>query len=104
VSCWISVISDVRTLHSDEGLEVEVQRIFFCHATAYSLVVAGDRLFHRAANHTQLLVYVLLQLIRDIGGAAIVAAATTIWLKIWTTLASKGRVDSKVSRKVIHCG
>lgn len=57
-----------------------------------------------ALQTTQLLVYVLLQLIRDIGGAAIVAAATTIWLKIWTTLASKGRVDSKVSRKVIHCG
>jgi hypothetical protein len=37
-----------------------------------------------------------MQLIQDIGGAVAIAAATSVWLKIWTTLASAGRVDSKV--------
>jgi hypothetical protein len=44
------------------------------------------------------------QLVQDIGGAAVVALATTVWLKLWTTLATAGIVDSKISRKLIHCG
>lgn len=45
----LSAISDVRPLDSDVGLAVEAQRIFFCHTTAYSLVLASDHLFYRGA-------------------------------------------------------
>lgn len=38
------------------------------------------------------------------GGAALVAGAAGVWLKLWTTLATAGKVDSKDSRKIIHCG
>jgi dolichol kinase len=33
-----------------------------------------------------------------------VGIASAVWLKIWTTLATSGKVDSKDSRKLIHCG
>lgn len=32
------------------------------------------------------------------------AAGAIAWLKIWTTLASSGSMDSRLSRKIIHCG
>lgn len=41
---------------------------------------------------------------QDVGGAALVAGAAGVWLKLWTTLATAGKVDSKDSRKIIHCG
>lgn len=46
----------------------------------------------------------LMQLLQDLGGGTLVALASGLWLKIWTTLATNGKVDSKDSRKIIHCG
>ncbi len=43
-------------------------------------------------------------LAQDLGGATLVGLASALWLKIWTTLATSGKVDSKDSRKLIHCG
>ena len=43
-------------------------------------------------------------LLQDLGGATLVGIASAVWLKIWTTLATSGKVDSKDSRKLIHCG
>lgn len=43
-------------------------------------------------------------LIQDVGASVGTAVAATIWLKLWTILAQSGAVDSKDSRKFIHCG
>lgn len=42
--------------------------------------------------------------LNDVIVAAVTTAAALMWLRIWTTLAQKGMVDPKVSRKIIHCG
>ncbi len=44
------------------------------------------------------------QLPQDVGGAALVAGAAGVWLQLWARLATAGKVDSKDSRKIIHCG
>jgi len=41
---------------------------------------------------------------RDPMVAFIGLVGATLWLKIWTTLASAGRVDPKISRKIVHTG
>lgn len=41
---------------------------------------------------------------QDLGGAALVGMASAVWLKLWTSLAISGAIDSKDSRKLIHCG
>ena len=41
---------------------------------------------------------------RDLGCLLFGLVGATAWLKIWTTLASMGYMDPKVSRKVVHCG
>ncbi|GAB5030406.1 phosphatidate cytidylyltransferase [Nannochloropsis oceanica] len=43
-------------------------------------------------------------LLLDLSGATLVGIASAVWLKLWTTLATSGKVDSKDSRKLIHCG
>lgn len=43
-------------------------------------------------------------LLQDLSGATLVGIASAVWLKLWTTLATSGKVDSKDSRKLIHCG
>mmetsp|Transcript_13717 Transcript_13717/g.43331 ORF Transcript_13717/g.43331 Transcript_13717/m.43331 type:complete len:317 (-) Transcript_13717:264-1214(-) len=43
-------------------------------------------------------------LVRDVGCSLVAAAGAVAWLKIWTSLASSGKIDSRLSRKIIHCG
>ena len=43
-------------------------------------------------------------LIHDTAISAMVVCESLIWLKIWTTLASKGILESKLTRKIIHSG
>mmetsp|Transcript_36098 Transcript_36098/g.36777 ORF Transcript_36098/g.36777 Transcript_36098/m.36777 type:complete len:290 (-) Transcript_36098:124-993(-) len=40
----------------------------------------------------------------DIGCSAFVLGASLLWVEIWTNLANNGKLDPKLSRKIIHCG
>ncbi len=40
----------------------------------------------------------------DVGMSIFAFGASTAWIKIWTTLAKKGLIDPKLSRKIIHTG
>ncbi len=40
----------------------------------------------------------------DAGCTVAAVAAAGSWLKIWSSLAASGRMDSKLSRKIVHCG
>jgi len=40
----------------------------------------------------------------DVVVAAVTTGAALLWLRFWTALASRGALDPKVSRKIIHCG
>lgn len=42
--------------------------------------------------------------LNDVIVATVTTVAALLWLRVWTTLAQKGVVDPKVSRKIIHCG
>uniref|UniRef100_A0A7S3NIY1 phytol kinase n=1 Tax=Aureoumbra lagunensis TaxID=44058 RepID=A0A7S3NIY1_9STRA len=41
---------------------------------------------------------------RDVACSIGAAGGAAMWLKIWTTLASNGVINSRLSRKIIHCG
>ncbi|RYH13797.1 hypothetical protein EON65_34820 [archaeon] len=41
-------------------------------------------------------------LIQDVAVSTMVLGETLIWLKIWTTLATRGVVESTLTRKIIH--
>jgi dolichol kinase len=38
----------------------------------------------------------------DLGVSSVVLGETLLWLKLWTTLASTGAIESKITRKIIH--
>lgn len=40
----------------------------------------------------------------DAGVSVVAIGASLIWLEIWTSLANNGKIDPKLSRKIIHCG
>ncbi len=40
----------------------------------------------------------------DLGMSLFAFGASTAWIKVWTTLAKKGILDPKLSRKIIHTG
>ena len=40
--------------------------------------------------------------IRDISVSLIVAVESVMWIKIWSAVASRGILDPKITRKVIH--
>lgn len=42
--------------------------------------------------------------VRDTLCSLVSVTGAIAWLKIWTTLASNGSMDSRLSRKIIHCG
>lgn len=42
--------------------------------------------------------------VRDAAVSVVVAGESMIWLKLWSTLASNGALDSKLTRKIIHTG
>lgn len=42
--------------------------------------------------------------VHDVSVSLLVLGESIIWLKVWTTLAAKGLLDSKVTRKIIHTG
>eukprot|EP00287_Rhodomonas_sp_CCMP768_P017252 CAMPEP_0202815678 /NCGR_PEP_ID=MMETSP1389-20130828/6405_1 /ASSEMBLY_ACC=CAM_ASM_000865 /TAXON_ID=302021 /ORGANISM="Rhodomonas sp., Strain CCMP768" /LENGTH=99 /DNA_ID=CAMNT_0049487617 /DNA_START=135 /DNA_END=431 /DNA_ORIENTATION=- len=43
-------------------------------------------------------------LLLDVGCCLVGILGATAWLGIWSYLAGTGRVDPKVSRKIVHCG
>ena len=47
---------------------------------------------------------VLNPVLRDVTCSVVAALGAIVWLKIWTTLASKDLIDPRLSRKIIHCG
>jgi hypothetical protein len=42
--------------------------------------------------------------VHDAAVSLLVAVESFVWLKLWTTLASRGILDSKITRKIIHTG
>lgn len=41
---------------------------------------------------------------QDLSVSALAIGGTLVWLQIWITLARNGKIDSKLSRKIIHSG
>ena len=41
---------------------------------------------------------------QDLGVSALAIGGTLVWLQIWISLAKDGKIDSKLSRKIIHSG
>lgn len=41
---------------------------------------------------------------QDLSVSALAIGGTLVWLQIWITLAKNGKIDSKLSRKIIHSG
>jgi hypothetical protein len=42
--------------------------------------------------------------VHDATISLLVAVESFVWLKLWTTLAARGILDSKITRKIIHTG
>lgn len=42
--------------------------------------------------------------VHDVSVSLLVLGESLVWLKVWTTLAKEGVLDSKVTRKIIHSG
>ncbi len=40
----------------------------------------------------------------DLGVTAMVAGESVLWLRLWSTVARRGLLDSKITRKIIHTG
>ena len=61
---------------------------------------------HEAAGATlsALSVWLPDPIVRDVACTLGGTVGAVGWLGVWTWLASKGLIDSKVSRKVVHCG
>ncbi|KAJ8610119.1 hypothetical protein CTAYLR_007105 [Chrysophaeum taylorii] len=43
-------------------------------------------------------------LVRDSACSIVAVVGAVGWLKVWTSLAASGAMDSRLSRKIIHCG
>lgn len=43
-------------------------------------------------------------LARDVACSSAAVVGAVGWLKVWTSLAAAGAIDSRLSRKIIHCG
>lgn len=42
--------------------------------------------------------------VHDLTVSLVVLGESLVWLKVWTTLAKEGILDSKITRKIIHSG
>mmetsp|Transcript_32283 Transcript_32283/g.30778 ORF Transcript_32283/g.30778 Transcript_32283/m.30778 type:complete len:301 (-) Transcript_32283:582-1484(-) len=52
----------------------------------------------------QLVQHAISPISQDVLSSCVALGGATVWLKIWLTLAKNGKVDSRLSRKIIHCG
>lgn len=41
---------------------------------------------------------------QDVLSSCVALGGSVVWLQIWITLAKEGKIDSRLSRKIIHCG
>jgi hypothetical protein len=41
---------------------------------------------------------------QDVLTSCVALGASVAWLQIWITLAKQGKMDPRLSRKIIHCG
>lgn len=41
---------------------------------------------------------------QDVISSCIALGGSAVWLKIWLQLAKDGKIDPRLSRKIIHCG
>lgn len=41
---------------------------------------------------------------QDVLTSCVALGASVAWLQIWITLAKQGKIDPRLSRKIIHCG
>ena len=74
-----------------------------------SLAFGGEKIASSGSSNTALrnsLVYLtdLSPVANNIACTALGATAAVLWLQIWITLAKEGKVDPKLSRKIIHSG
>jgi hypothetical protein len=52
----------------------------------------------------QLVQHAISPISQDILSSCVALGGATVWLKIWLSLAKNGKIDSRLSRKIIHCG
>lgn len=41
---------------------------------------------------------------QDVLSSCAALGGSVVWLQVWITLAKDGKIDSRLSRKIIHCG